>query len=1020
MIPFLRSFVRVVRFAALGVAAAWLPGCDNPACVFGPNGCQSGGGTGAIGSEPAAVPGNHTWLRTGAPTITAKFPAGSAVHPDSPLVLVFSESMSSSKIQSAFRLEVSDSVGQLVPLASAALVGDGRMLVLFPAVSLQTGTSYTLAYADGAVVTDLQGTPIDQPLDKLIQTFKIADTAPTTPKVVATWPVDGASDQSPFGEFVAVFDRRVNPGTVDTDSFDIQVDGAAPAFDPLPQALLTVTNGLPVTDTRVFRWRSVDSEQQAVDLGQDATVEITLSPSGHKIRMADNSLLAETAFDYETASFAPPLAAEMVSLPFDGIGIAHLTGGNAKVGELEMALTIEDGQATDLIGVFVFGTAKNSSPPELAALYREFELGDVPYDSNTDVATIREPELDLVSGTSPLTTRFADGPLYFAFRVQRGSVASSVRLLDADVDRQGTQVPTQDTKAPTLTGFGLSGSDKSKFRSDLRNFALVGRASEPIESVEITTALGDNGSLPSVVASNSSGLFVAQPFTQPAFQVALDPLAGNNPLDFQVVLYDRALNESATTDASFTQLGAIGTGTPLGATVTIEVFDASTLAAIADANVFTHEDFLLTVTPVDFDATDSNGLAVLDAATLGDTLVTVDAPGYDLVTLFGVTTDRVSIGLTKTGLSSGTVDGLFSSGDGNVADFERVFADTRQATDAEPLSDVQVCSIDPTSASYECPFGPYDVLPNRIGAVSIGVLDTPAAEFNYTAAGFLKGFAIEVPVKQASAGGSQDVAVDLDTLLDDPSTTLEDVPIDGPAALFDASAVTGVDLGNLDGAPRVLVASPIPALVRAATVGFGVAFDQTGGVWKLRSAYPGVADPTDNKYPGDEKGELVLDGTIEADLMLHCEARDVFGARSGRRPRVSDLTGTLLAPNAPQLLVPTPGSGATGGEGFDVEFENSLPDAEGVPGLYCVTLTDDGDRAWRLWVPDPSDASPTVRVHAPDLLASGGVGLEDGTVRATIELFAWPSFAWDGFFWTDIGREHDHFAKSAPFTFQKP
>jgi hypothetical protein len=1023
VIPIPRPSARLASLAALAAfvltAGALLSGCDNPACIFGPNGCQSGGGTGAIGSEPATAPSNHTWLRTGAPTLTAKFPSTNTAHPDSPIVLVFSESMSASKLQSSFRLDVEGSLGQPVPIGPVALVGDGRMLVLFPAVALTPATGYTLSYAEQAVVADLQGTPIDQPADKVIFSFKTADTAPATPKVLATWPPDNATNQSPFGEIVVVFDRRVNASTVDTDSFDIQVDGAPPPFDPLPQALLTVTNGIPVSDTRVYRFRSVDDENEAVDLGADADVAVTLSPSGHRIRMADGSQLAETKFDYTTASFAPPSSAEMVSLPFDGIGIAHLTGGSTKVGELEIALTLDDGQATDLIGVFVFGYEKASSPPTLAALYREFELGDIPYDANTHVATIREAQLELTASTSPLSTRFADGPLYFAFRRQRGSVASTVRLLDSDADAQGTQTPTQDTKAPTLTGFGLSGSDKTKFRGDVRNFALVGRASEPIESVEITTALGDNGTLPSVVASNSAGLFVAQPFTQPEFLSALDPLAGNNPLDFSVVLYDRALNESTQTDAEYTQVGAVGTGSALGATVTVEVFDVNTLAFIADANVFTHEDFLLTVDALDQDVTDASGLATLDAATLGDTLVTVDAPGYDLVTVHAVAVDRISIGLEPSGLLLGTVDGLLSSGDGNVADFERVYADSRKLEVDEPLDAVQVCSINPTTASYECAFGPYDVRPNRIGAVAVGVTETPASEFNYTAAGFLKGYAIEVPVKQVSVNGTQDVDVDLDALLDDPSTTLEDAPIDGPATLFDASTVTGLDVNDLSGAPRVFLESPIPALARPGAVGFGVAFDQGGSVWKLRTAYPGIADPTDGKYPGDDKGELVLDGTIDPDLMLHCELRDVYGARVGRRPRMSAVGANLAAPSAPALLVPAP-SGSAGAEGFDLEFENTLPDALGLPGLYRVTLSDDSGRAWRLYVADPDDASPTVRVHAPDLLASGGVGLSDGTLHATIEAFAWSGFAWDAFFWTDVEREHDAFAQSAPFSFSKP
>ncbi|MCE9595212.1 MAG: Ig-like domain-containing protein [Planctomycetes bacterium] len=1021
MIQSVRLFVRWTAYLVLAAAfGAGLGGCDNPNCIYGENGCQSDS-AGAIGSEPAAVPSNHTWLRSGAPTLTSVVPNGTTVHPDTPIVLVFSESMSVSSLQNAFRLEFQGGFGtQPVPIAQSALVGDGRMFVMFPATALLADTAYTLRYADDAVVADLQGTPLDQPSDKQIADFDVGTTPPTTPKVLANWPPDNSTNQSSTGEIVVVFDRRVNAGTVDTDSFDITVDGAPPTFDPLPQALLSVSAGIPVTDTRVYRFRSVDSDGEAVDLGQNVDVAATLSPTGHRIKMQDASQLAEIKLEYSTASFAAPSAAELVSLPVDAIGIGQLTGGNTKVPELEIALTVDDGQPSDVLGVFIFGTKKGSSPAQLAALYREFDLGDVPYDSNTHIATIKESELDLASSTSPLATRLADGTVYFAFRRQRGSVASPVRLLDTDPDRQGVQSAVLDTKAPTLTGFGLTGSDKSNFRGDVRNFALVGRASERLEAVEITTTLGDNGNLSPVVASNSSGLFVAQPFTQVEFLDPLDPAAGNNPLDFTVTLYDRALNDSSSTNGTFTQVGAVGTGNSIGASVTVEVFDATTLATLAGVNVFTHEDFLLTVDPLDTDTTDANGLATLDAATFGDTLVTVDAPGYDLTTIHAVQRDRVSIALQRTSVSRGTVDGLLSSGDSNVTNFERVFADSRKFEDDETLADVQVCSVNPTTASFECAFGPYDVVPSRIGAVSVGVIDTPASEFSYTAAGFLKGFRLEAPVKQTSVGGSQDVDVSLPTLLDDPATPLEDQPIDGPQTLFDASAATGIDLNALDGTPRVFLESPIPALMRNGVVGFGVAFDQGGDVWKLRSAFPGEADPTDTKYPGDVKGDLVLDGTIDPDLRLHGELRDTHGARVGRRTPMSNVGASLDAPSAPALLVPTPGSGSTGTEGFDLEFENSIPDALGMPGLYRVTLVDDDGRAWRIFVADPDDSAPTVRCHAPDLPASGGVGLADGTISCTVEAFAWSGFAWDSFFWTDIGRDHDVFAASAPFSFSKP
>ncbi len=1009
-----------VLTAILLALAFMLAGCDNPACIFDPKGCPgSGGSGGTLGSNPAALPSDHNWIQTFAPTMISEFPSGTGVNVQTPIVIVFSESMSSKSLSGAIELVPSGGFSQGVPLLPGASIGDGRMWVLFPLTDLTADTTYDVRFTTSALVTDLTGTALSTPTDNLITTFTTASSAGTPPTLVASWPPANSTNQSSTGEIVMVFDRPLDPASVDTNSFDIKVNGAPPTFDPLPQALVVVSNSIPFSDTRVYRWRSVDNDGVAANLGQSASVQTSLSSTGHKLTFKDFTQLAPTSVTYTTSSFSAPGASEIVSLPTDAIGVAQLSGGNAKVGELEIALTLDDGQPTDAIGVFIFGT-QATTPPQLGTFYREFKLSSVPYDSNTHIATIKEAQLDLVKTAVPFEARLADGTLTFAFRRVRGSLSSPVRLLDTDPDTSGPQSPTLDTKPPTLTALDATGVSKTLFRSDMPNFMLVGRASESISRVEVSTALGDNGVLAKVVASSSNGLFIAQPFTQAVFQSPLDPLLGNNPLAFTVVVYDKALNASVPQAASYQQLGGVGVGNTLpGPFISVEVYDATTLLPLANAHVLIHDDFFGVESYIDDGFTDANGSVTLAASDLARTMVTVDVSGYDLLTYFGAPTDEISLPLNRTTPSVGLIEGLLFSGSGAVANFDRNASDTRRAELDEPTVAINSCSVDPISLQLECAFGPYPVLSSRIGALSAVITSTPLSEFNYTAPGFLKGFTFGIPQAPVASAQTQPDDLLLPSLLDDPNTPLESLPIDGPAVTLDASAVVGIDLAHLDSTPRVLLESRSPGMRADPMVGGAVAFDLNGGVYKVRSAYPGVVDPTSGKYPGDEQGTLVQDGTIDPDLMLRCELRDTFGARVGRRPRLSNMPGTVIPLDAATLLVPAP-LGNTGGESYDLDFSNVITDAMGEPGIYRVNLVGSNGRRWRIYVVDPDDTFPTVHIRVPDLTLNNGTGLPNGPIGCTIEAFAWPGFQPTLFSFTDLVREYDAFSVSAPVTFSKP
>src|SRR5689334_21787863 len=99
------QLLRVLATTTLAAAALWLPGCDNPACVFGGD-CFGNSSTGALGTAPASVPSNGEWLTPAAPEFDRVLPTGSAtIDSRSPLVVVFTESMSSSGLATLFALQ---------------------------------------------------------------------------------------------------------------------------------------------------------------------------------------------------------------------------------------------------------------------------------------------------------------------------------------------------------------------------------------------------------------------------------------------------------------------------------------------------------------------------------------------------------------------------------------------------------------------------------------------------------------------------------------------------------------------------------------------------------------------------------------------------------------------------------------------------------------------------------------------------------------------------------------------------
>lgn len=984
-----RRGVRACFALLAALPALFLPACDSPACIFGGN-CDGTAG-GGIGANAATFPTDGVWIDPADPTVTSVFPTGTAVDTRSAVVVVFSESMSPTNLNIAFELVADGAASGAVPFGVNALLGEGRLLVLVPLTPLLPSTDYTLRYRQGASFQDLTGQVITQPADRVVATFSTGATDPTLPTLLTTWPPDNATDQSSTGEIVAVFSRPMNAASVADASFVVTVNGSAPAFDPVAQPL-TINNGL-TTDTRVFRYRSVNGAGTPQAFAASAQVQVSLSPTGHAITDSSANALAATTFDYRVAAFAPPTTAAITSVPTDAIGIDQLTGP----ANLALQLATPDGQSGDQVIVTFFGTKVQTDPnPPLIALQRTVSL-EAPFTTFTLTAS----DLDLVGSTSPLSARVADGDIAFAIQLKRGTKLSPVRVLDVDPLESGVQHAVLDTVAPTLTGLGTSGTTVGTFRSDLRDLVIVGRANEALRSVLVETPSdGDNDvngdGVPPVAGANAAGLFVAGP-------VDLGLTAAAVP--YTVTIFDRALNSGGSVTGTFRQLGASGPGsTPLGTDIAVEVFDEVTLAPISGATVFAHEDVGGAVTELGSGLTDASGAAAVTSSVFGDTLVTVFAAGYDLITVEGVVSDRLSLPLRPSSLSNAGAGGLVTTTESTFNLFTKSVADTRFPSDAERLANVAACSFDNTQSRFECPFGPAVILPRAIGAQSLFGVQVPASLFLYSPLTFLHGFELALPVGGVAPGATGTTELALPFLLSDPDTDPEERAIDGPPL-----ALSTANYPSLSGVPRVTIESIAAGVRGTAIVGQGVAFDLAppSTNWGVRAAYPGAVDGIQD-VPTDQLGRYVKSRTIAADLMVRVELVDTDGNRGASRPRFSTSPITV-APPAPALLdAGTPIALNASGAALDVAFVDVLADALSEPGLYRATFTDTAGRRWTVIRPDIDDASgPNVVVHLPLIGTGTTLPLAAGDLDCQVEAFAWPTLDVGNLLWTDLEREFE-------------
>ena len=1012
--------------ALLLPAALLLGACGDPSCVFSPGGCNQDGVTPSLGLA-AELPTDGGLIRDGQPQVVQAGPIGPNVAPTAPIAIFFSESIGEENLGTAFQVQQVSQFGAPPVPVQPQLIAAGRGIALLPIADLPVGETLSVVYTGGNnQLFDLTGQELDLEDGAVLADFTVGFAAPATPEVIAVWPPSDSTSRSRTPQITVLFDRAMDADSLaDPSAWTVLAGGNPPVDDAEPVPLAAGAFGVGGSDTRVWSWESRDVNDELSPLPANTGIELILSPNGSEILGLDGSELPSLTFDFSTGFVRPPTGATLTSQPSDAIGSANLEVGSGS--ELAIEVSLEEAQAGDFLEILLFGTELEDEDPEFVAVAREVELtGDGPFDS----VELGLTDLNLVDDLEEAL--FADGDLFFGFALRRGTDVSAIDLLDLDGNLAGTQTPLLDTTAPGL--FELAGLPTDEgpvvFRSDARDLALFGRATEPLRAVRVTSALGDNvgggDDPPAVLGSSDNGDFLAA-------SIPLGQLASSDQdLAFEVVLFDRALNASVESfSGTFRQLGGIGpeglvaggTGSP----IEVEVFDVATLLPIQGAQVFSFQDQGpgSPALPITDASTDASGLASVTSHSAGEigTILAAQATGYSTFVFHDLRAARISIGLeptsgvqTTTSASLSVVSPLAQL---TVQDSDVVFGDSRFPVGSSSILAAGACTPGLTQ-ELSCMLGPYAATVGRPGSLAAFAANFDITLGTFSPVLFLRGGDVLLGAGPVDADEFTPPVLTIDNLFAEPGVATENLPLAGPVTDISATFTTGIDLDNLittapyTSEPRVSIDAPVPGLSGAAVLGAGAGFELSDTDWALRSAFPG------------EAVSLLAGVGSPADLFhISAEIEDVAGNLSGVRFPETELTsfgGTLFPASVPVVQSPSEGA-STGAASFATTIANSLlddtfqfldPGFEFGSGFYAVRLTDASGGLFEIVRTDlDDDVTGSIELLLPDLAGSGGVGPASGAATLRARSAAWSGFRPDSFLASDELRERNFFARTA-------
>ncbi|HET8776572.1 MAG TPA: Ig-like domain-containing protein [Candidatus Limnocylindria bacterium] len=252
------------------------------------------------GNAMSDLPPPFEFRTAGRPVLVDASPADDAtdVPVDQPLALTFSRLMDTSSVETALRLR---------PSFPHELRWSGALLEIVPTQPLRPGSEYEVSIQDDA--TDVAGVALGEPIS-----VRFTTVAPGL--VVETLvPADGIDGIAPTSPIAVVFDRPIDPGSVDDDTFTFMPEIAGTAS-------VTTLPGEESTDEGSGR---VLQFVPSGPMPANTTFEVTLSPG--VTSTGGGGLGRAAAWSFTTGA---PVAAisNQVTFVTDRAGVANVWAMN--------------------------------------------------------------------------------------------------------------------------------------------------------------------------------------------------------------------------------------------------------------------------------------------------------------------------------------------------------------------------------------------------------------------------------------------------------------------------------------------------------------------------------------------------------------------------------------------------------------------------------------------------------------------------------------------------------------------
>lgn len=1012
------------------------PKTDNAGAIYDPSsqtggGGNSGGGGGGVKKGPSGAPVAGAQSVAGAPTVTSVEPKGTNNSVETPVCVLFNESVQLSTVNTGtLLLRVQGGTSLASTISSFA---GGRFFVLLPSAPLPTNR--TIEVVASNLIRDLDGLPLTVPSTGIIGSFQTEVTADAqkVPRVVASFPPNNANN--------------VSPGTATYGS-------GASAFAGTPTQVITVFSE-PVAPSSILGNLTVNPPLEGLSLTQVFDPDGPTGPQPPAVTVlipgSGAFLQPETTNRIWTATPGTPFKPGSQVLHRVGTGVTNDDVNPVNLAPAFQSIfniaALEPPQFVNIVtenGLTTAPASLNNAPPPAQNSAGAFTVG-VAFPASSVATDDVEIQLhDLTSTGSVLFKRKAaaggleaqygglsifgksglsllkDPTVVIAARTKRGNVTSPWTV--------GPPV-TIDTVVPTVASYGPPAVGPLLYCTG-RIAAIYGQATETpttmrflsIESPQGTPLPVPEAPFPGKLLMTTKGNFFSSYPLVPTPEITATP--GTPPQEpvsrATFILGDNAGNESNALTVAVRARGRVG-GPSLSTqnALTVLVYDEDTLVEVNGALVVVDEGLpsgtlagqrKKTTSPNPLtgvsDATFLTGLDLTPGTS--QVSVTVTAPGYGITSVIGCPLSFLSIPIQKIGGTPTTNPPTLTVAPQGASTGQKLDCIVNARPD---LADRWV--IPSSDAGLVPAFPPFTVAASRVIYPMAFVKAADAFAFTYVNDAF--GF----PVAPINLGGSSTTTITFGQSYGQ-TATFDDDPVQVPPAGSVPATLPGTPFNNASLSGVVEVTLTVPGarvgVIGQIPVGEGRAGNAVGGLVSVANSFDPKVNTTGLfKKVDSNTNALVVDPVdpmnFQTDVRIGVRVEDSEGNVSRALALATSTNGSVTGIGLPVIPAVQPSTPASGGLLAPKVWWNDTNASMYV--VHLVITSGSTSREWRLYtLVGGTDQSQfgKLGLQLPNLTGLGSEGgaplpVMGSLVKQYVDGITLPqitSNGWAGFFFDDL------------------